>query len=251
MSEHIQVVRQGAVQIIRLNRPEKKNALTRAMYAAMTKALLEGDRDADIRANVFLGTPGAFSSGNDLQDFMEFALTGQMGTEVFDFLLALAHSAKPILAGVDGLAIGIGSTIHFHCDLTFATPQSLFKTPFVDLGLVPEAASSLLGPALMGQQRAFAFLANGDSLSASEAKDAGLIYRIVEAAELEAAVLTAAANIASKPPEAMRITRDLLRMPRESVAERMQLEARHFSERLQSEEARNAMVAFFTRRKPE
>ncbi|MEJ1118311.1 crotonase/enoyl-CoA hydratase family protein [Phyllobacterium sp. CCNWLW109] len=250
MSEHIQVERQGAVQIIRFNRPEKKNALTRAMYAAMTKALVEGDGDADIRANVFLGTPGAFSAGNDLQDFMAFAMSGQMGTEVFDFLIALANATKPLLAGVDGLAIGIGSTIHFHCDLTFATPQSLFKTPFVDLGLVPEAASSLLGPALMGSQRAFAFLANGDGWSAAEAKDAGLIYKVVEAADLEATVLQAATDIAAKPPEAMRITRDLLRMPRESVVERMQLEAKHFSERLQADEARNAMVNFFSRKKP-
>lgn len=249
MSEHIQVERQGAVQIIRLNRPDKKNALTRAMYAAMTKALVDGDGDADIRANVFFGTPGAFSSGNDLQDFMQFAMTGQMGNEVFDFLLALAHSTKPLLAGVDGLAIGIGSTIHFHCDLTFATPQSLFRTPFVDLGLVPEAGSSLLGPALMGQQRAFAFLANGDGLSAQEAKDAGLIYKVVEAAELENSVLKTATDIAAKPPEAMRITRDLLRMPREPVVERMKLEAKSFGERLQSEEARNAMMAFLTRKK--
>lgn len=249
MSEHIQVERQDAVQIIRFNRPEKKNALTRAMYAAMTNALVESDANKDIRANVFLGTPGAFSAGNDLQDFMAFAMSGQMGTEVFDFLIALANSKKPLLAGVDGLAIGIGSTIHFHCDLTFATPRSLFKTPFVDLGLVPEAASSLLGPALMGSQRAFAFLANGDGWSAAEAKDAGLIYKIVEAADLEATVLKAATDIAAKPPEAMRITRDLLRMPREAVIERMKLEAKHCSERLQADEARNAMVNFFSRKK--
>lgn len=250
MSEHIQVERQGAVQIIRLNRPEKKNALTRAMYASMTKAILDSDNDAGIRANVFLGVPGAFSSGNDLQDFMAFAMSGQMGTEVFDFLIALANAAKPLLAGVDGLAIGIGATIHFHCDLTFATPSSLFKTPFVDLGLVPEAASSLLGPALMGSQRAFAFLANGDGWSAAEAKEAGLIYKIVDAAGLEETVLKAAAGIAAKPPEAMRITRDLLRMPREAVVNRIELEAKQFRERLQAEEARNAMVAFFSRKKP-
>jgi len=249
MSDHIQIERDGAVQIIRMNRPEKKNALTRAMYTTMREAIVGGDADASIRAHVFLGVPGAFSSGNDLQDFMAFATTGNMGSEVFDFLIALAGAKKPILAGVDGLAIGIGSTIHFHCDLTFATPQSFFKTPFVDLGLVPEAGSSLLGPALMGHQKAFAFLAMGEGLNAVEAKEAGLVYRLVETEELESTVLKVATEIAAKPPEAMQISRDLLRMPRGSVVERISLEARHFSERLQSEEARNALMAFLTRKK--
>ncbi|MCX8281409.1 crotonase/enoyl-CoA hydratase family protein [Phyllobacterium sp. 0TCS1.6C] len=249
MSDHIKIERQGAVQLIRMNRPEKKNALTRAMYAAMTAALVDSEADASIRANLFLGVPGAFSSGNDLQDFMAFAISGQMGNEVFDFIMALGQARKPLLAGVDGLAIGIGATLHFHCDLTFATPQSLFRTPFVDLGLVPEAASSLLGPRLMGPQQAFAFLAKGDDLSAEEAKAAGLVYRIVDAAQLEETALAAATEIAAKPPEAMQITRDLLRGPREAVAERMALEARHFAERLQSEEARAAMMNFLARKK--
>ncbi|MBA8876916.1 crotonase/enoyl-CoA hydratase family protein [Phyllobacterium myrsinacearum] len=249
MSDHIVIERHGAVQTIRMNRPDKKNALTRAMYAAMTKALVEGDADPDIRAHVFFGVPGAFSSGNDLQDFMAFATSGTMGTEVFDFLIALANGRKPIVAGVDGLAIGIGTTLNFHCDLTFATPQSLFKTPFVDLGLVPEAGSSLLGPALMGRQQAFAFLALGVGLNAAEAKDAGLVYRIVEADQLESTVLAVATEIAAKPPEAMQISRDLLRMPRAETVERIKLEAGHFAERLQSEEARNALMAFLTRKK--
>ncbi|TXR48123.1 crotonase/enoyl-CoA hydratase family protein [Phyllobacterium endophyticum] len=249
MSDHILVERTGAVQIIRMNRPEKKNALTRAMYTMMTEAILDGDADGSIRSHVFLGVPGAFSSGNDLQDFMAFASTGKMGTEVFDFLIALAGAKKPMLAGVDGLAIGIGTTIHFHCDLTFATPQSFFKTPFVDLGLVPEAGSSLLAPALMGHQKAFAFLAMGEGLDAAQAKECGMIYKLVEAEELETTVLRVAAEIAAKPPEAMQISRDLLRKPREEVVERIKLEASHFTERLQSDEARNALMAFLTRKK--
>lgn len=249
MSDHILIERHGAVQTIRMFRADKKNALTRAMYAAMTKALVEGDADPEIRTHVFFGVPGAFSSGNDLQDFMAFATSGTMGTEVFDFLLALANGKKPIVAGVDGLAIGIGTTLNFHCDLTFATPQSLFKTPFVDLGLVPEAGSSLLGPALMGRQQAFAFLAVGNGLSAAEAKEVGLVYRIVEADQLESTVLAVATEIAAKPPEAMQISRDLLRMPRAETVERIKLEAGHFAERLQSEEARNALMAFLTRKK--
>ncbi|MGN8020046.1 crotonase/enoyl-CoA hydratase family protein [Phyllobacterium sp. 22229] len=249
MSDHIVIERHGAVQTIRMNRPDKKNALTRAMYTAMTEALVEGDANPDIRAHVFFGVPGAFSSGNDLQDFMAFATSGTMGTEVIDFLITLTNGRKPVVAGVDGLAIGIGTTLNFHCDLTFATPQSLFKTPFVDLGLVPEAGSSLLGPALMGRQQAFAFLAMGSELNAAEAKDAGLVYRIVEADQLESTVLAVATEIAAKPPEAMRIARDLLRMPRAETVERIKLEAGHFADRLQSEEARGALMAFLTRKK--
>ncbi|RCW78194.1 crotonase/enoyl-CoA hydratase family protein [Phyllobacterium bourgognense] len=249
MSDHIQIERHGAVQIIRMNRPDKKNALTRAMYTTMTKAIVEGDADASIGAHVFFGVTGAFSSGNDLQDFMAFATTGNMGSEVIDFLITLVNAKKPLLAGVDGLAIGVGTTIHFHCDLTFATPQSYFKTPFVDLGLVLEAGSSLLGPVLMGHQRAFAFLAMGEGLHAVEAKEAGLVYKLVDTEELESTVLNVAAEIAAKPPEAMQISRDLLRMPREDVVERIKLEAKHFAERLQSEEARGALMAFLTRKK--
>ena len=133
MTEHILVERRGAVQVIRMNRPDKKNAITRAMYAAMATALTEGDADPEIRCHVFLGVPGAFSSGNDLSDFMAVALGGDGGTEVWDFLVALARSAKPIVSGVDGIAVGIGTPINLHCDLTFAPPRTVFRTPFLYL----------------------------------------------------------------------------------------------------------------------
>jgi enoyl-CoA hydratase/carnithine racemase len=151
VTEHISVERDGAVQLIRMNRPDKKNAITRAMYATMAAALTAGDADPDIRVHVFLGVPGAFSSGNDLADFMVVAAGGAGGGEVWDFLLALARSQKPIVSGVDGIAVGIGTTLNLHCDLTFATPRTVFRTPFVDLGLVPEAGSSLLVPAILGR----------------------------------------------------------------------------------------------------
>lgn len=249
MSEHILISREGAVQIIRMNRPEKKNALTRAMYAAMTRALVDGDADDAVRVHVFFGAPGAFSSGNDVQDFMAFAMTGELGTEVLDFLHALATAKKPMVAGVDGLAIGIGTTIHFHCDLTFATPASLFRTPFVDLGLVPEAASSLLAPTIMGHQRAFALLALGEGLSGEQAREAGIVYDVVPEEALESAVLRAAEAIAGKPPEAIQLARSLLRMPREEVTERIDIEAKLFGERLLSDEARQAFMAFLSRKK--
>ncbi|MFC4625659.1 crotonase/enoyl-CoA hydratase family protein [Daeguia caeni] len=249
MSDHILVERRDAIQIIRLNRPEKKNAITRAMYAAMAKALRKGDADDAIRVHVFLGVPGAFSAGNDLQDFMTAATSNDMGKEILEFLTALSSARKPIVSGVNGLAIGVGTTIHLHCDLTFATPESLFRTPFVDLGLVPEAASSLLAPNLMGHQKAFALLALGHGFTADAAHEAGIVYRIVSADRLEDDVMQAAAEIAAKPPEAMQIARALMRMPAEPLSDRIVREARHFAERLTSEETRAALLAFFTRKK--
>ncbi len=249
MTDHIVVERRGAVQAIRMNRPDKKNALTRAMYAAMTMALREGDADPAIRCHVFLGVPGAFSAGNDLADFLVIAAGGEGGGEVWDFLLALAGAQKPIVSGVDGIAVGIGTTLNLHCDLTFATSRTVFRTPFVDLGLVPEAGSSLLVPALIGRQRAFALLALGEGLSAEKAKEAGMIYELVDESALEDRVFAAAGEIAAKPPEALRIARDLMREPREAVVERIGKESALFRERLASAEAHTALTAFMSRKK--
>ncbi|MBC8717990.1 crotonase/enoyl-CoA hydratase family protein [Ochrobactrum sp. Marseille-Q0166] len=249
MGKHILIERRGAVQIIRLNRPDKKNAITRAMYATMAKALVDGDADDGVRVHVFLGVPGAFSSGNDMQDFMAAASGGSLGNDILDFLGALSSAKKPIISGVDGLAIGIGTTIHLHCDLTFATSHALFRTPFVDLGLVPEAASSLLAPPLMGHQKAFALLALGHGFDAQAALEAGIVYKLVENGQLETEVLKAADEIASKPPQAIQIARSLMRLPAEPVSERIAREAKHFAERLTSNEAREAVTAFLSRKK--
>ncbi len=249
MTENILVERRGAVQIIRMNRPEKKNALTRAMYSAMSKALAEGDADPEVRAHVFLGVPGSFSAGNDLADFMAIAVGGEGGEEVWHFLQALAGAAKPMISGVDGIAVGIGATLNLHCDLTFATPRTIFRTPFTDLGLVPEAGSSLLAPAILGRQQAFALLALGEGFSAERARDAGLIYAVVGEEVLEAEVLKAAMLVASKPPEALKIARDLMLGDRGALLARIQVEAVHFKERLGSQEARAALVAFMSRKK--
>ncbi len=250
MTDHVEIQRRGPVQIIRMNRPDKKNAITRAMYAAMAGALTGGDADPDIRCHVILGVPGAFSSGNDLQDFMTVAMGGEGGTEVYDFLLALANSQKPLVSAADGIAVGIGTTIHLHCDLTFATPRTEFRTPFVDLGLVPEAGSSLLAPAVLGRQQAFALLALGEAFSAERAKAAGLIYDVVGEGALEETALAAAEAIAAKPPEALKIARDLMRAPREEVVARIKEEGAHFRARLKSDEARTAFAAFMNRKKP-
>ena len=169
--------------------------------------------------------------------------------EVFGFLETLALLKKPVLSGVDGLAIGIGTTIHLHCDLTIATPRSLFRTPFVDLGLVPEAASSLLAPGIMGHQRAFALLALGDSFSAEDALSAGLIYKIVSEDDLESETLKLATRVASRAPEALQISRRLIKHAPDLVIARIHEEAQLFAERLRSNEAREAFMAFMTRKK--
>ena len=253
MSEHILVERPqqygGAVQVIRFNRPDKMNAITRAMYGTMVEALEDGDADESVRVHVFLGAPGCFTAGNDMADFLSYAVHGRMGeSEVGSFLHTLANVRKPMVAGVDGLAIGIGVTMHFHCDLTFTTERSEFRTPFVDLALLPEAGSSLLGPAVLGYQRAFAMLAAGIGFSGQEACDAGLIYKVVEESELESVTLAAAQGIASKPPQAMQIARDLIRGgARDEVIARIRKETELFSERLGSPEARAAFEAFLAR----
>lgn len=250
MSEHVQIERNGAVQVIRMNRPDKKNAITRAMYAAMAAGLAAGDADPAVRVQVFLGVPGAFCAGNDLADFMAVAMGGDGGTEVWDFLLALANAGKPLVSGVDGIAVGIGATLNLHCDLTFATPRTVFHTPFVDLGLVPEAASSLLAPRILGHQRAFALLGLGEPLPAGQALAAGLIHAVVAEDRLEAETLGGAEKIAAKPPGALKIARDLMRGPRDVVVARIREEAEHFRARLTSDEARAAFAAFLSRKKP-
>jgi enoyl-CoA hydratase/carnithine racemase len=250
VTQHIDISRHGAAQIIRINRPDKKNAVTRAMYDAMRTALEAGEADASVRCHVFLGVSGAFSAGNDMQDFLAYATSGGEMPEVINFLECLANLGKPVISGVDGLAIGIGTTIHLHCDLTLATPRSLFRTPFVDLGLVPEAASSLLVPAITGHQRAFSLLAMGDDFSAEEALNAGLIYKIVEESALETEVLKLAEKVASRAPEALQIARRLMKRQPETVIARIHEEARLFAERLRSKEAQSAFMAFMSRKKP-
>ena len=154
-----------------------------------------------------------------------------------------------MVSGVDGIAVGIGTTLNLHCDLTFATRRTVFRTPFVDLGLVPEAGSSLLAPAIIGRQQAFALLALGQGFSADRARTAGLIYDVVDEDDLERDVFAAAEEIAAKPPEALKIARDLMRGSRDDLVARIREEAVHFGERLRSDEARAAFTAFMNRKK--
>ncbi len=244
----IELSRAGRVQIIRFNRPEKKNAITRAMYQVMADAINGAGNDEEIGAVLLLGQPEVFTSGNDLKDFMAVATGAEHGEEVGHYLLAIATSRKPLVAAVDGLAVGVGCTTLLHCDLVYASPRAWLQTPFVDLGLVPEAASSLLGPRLLGYQRAFELLVLGERWTAEQALQAGLVNAIVEPQDLEAQALQMANRLAEKPPEALALSRGLLRGDRNDAVERLAQEGELFKQRLKSDEARNAFMAFMQKK---
>jgi len=248
MTAEIVVTEGDGVRMVRMNRPDKKNALTQTMYVEMTRALREAEANDAIRCVVLAGGPGAFCAGSDIADFQKRAEGGLKPITV-DFLHALARNAKPLLAAVDGLAIGIGTTMLLHCDYVVAASGATFATPFTKLGLIPEAASSLLGPMRMGHARAFALLVMGRAMSAEEAKAAGLINAVVDSAVLEETVLQAAREIAALPAGAVALARKLIRGNLDDILRRVDTEAMHFKERLQSDEARAAFVAFLTRKK--
>lgn len=252
MTGDIEVRSDGAVQILRFARPQKKNAVTGAMYAALSDAIETGDANRDVAAHVIFGSPGVFSAGNDLGDFLAKAKgEGGLGGDVLRFIRLLPRIKKPLLAGVDGQAIGIGTTLLFHCDLVYATPQSIFATPFLDLGLVPEAGSSLLAPRIMGHQRAFELLALGEPFSADRAAQSGFVNDLVPADQLEQRVLEAARKLASKPPEALALGRRLIKGDLADISGRVEEEALMFEKRLQSPEALEAFQAFFEKRAPD
>ena len=248
MTDEIVVTEADGVCMVRMNRPEKKNALTQPMYETMTRTLRDAEADDAIRCIVLAGCPGAFCAGSDIADFQKRAEGGLKPVTV-DFLHALVCNPKPLLAAVDGLAIGIGTTMLLHCDYVVAATGATFATPFTKLGLIPEAASSLLGPMRMGHARAFALLVMGQSMSAEQAEAAGLINAVVNPAVLEETVLQAAREIAALPAGAVTLARKLLRGDLDDLQRRVDTEAMHFKERLQSDEARAAFAAFFTRKK--
>ncbi len=191
----VTITRKGAVAILRMDRLEKKNALTGDMYDAMRSEL----ENPDNRAVVFLGHPGAFTAGNDIGDFLARGGGGFGENPAMRFIKALATTEVPMVAGVDGFAIGIGTTMIFHMDLTYATERALFKMPFVDLALVPEAASSLLVPRRVGPAKAAEWLLIAEGFGAEEAACHGVINAVVNPEELEATAIAAAEKLASKP----------------------------------------------------
>jgi enoyl-CoA hydratase/carnithine racemase len=248
MSE-IATRREGAVLVITMDRAEKKNALTGAMYSALTAALENANADAGIGAILILGQPGIFCAGNDIKDFIGFAMSGSLGEPILAFLKALVANGKPLVAGIDGAAIGIGTTMVLHCDYAIASERAVFQTPFVDLALVPEAGSSLILPELIGQRHAFEMLVMGERFEAARAQTSGIVNRVVAPEQLEAAALGAATRIAARPREAVAISRRLMRGDPAALLARINEEALAFAERLRSDEARRAFEAFLNRPK--
>lgn len=249
MNETILKRREGAVLVLTLNRADKKNALTGDMYATLTAGLAEANDNPDIGATLILGQPGIFCAGNDIKDFIGFAMNGSLGAPIVNFLKALVANTKPLIAGVDGGAIGIGTTMILHCDFALASERAVFATPFVDLALVPEAGSSLILPELMGQRLAFEMLVMGARFDAKRAAECGLVNMVVPHEALDAAALEAASAIAAKPREAVAISRRMMRGDPARLLARIDEEATAFAERLQSAEARKAFEAFLARPK--
>jgi enoyl-CoA hydratase/carnithine racemase len=250
MNEDIQITREAALMSIRLNRPDKKNAITTAMYAAMADALEQAGEEPAIIAVTITGAGDMFTAGNDINDFLLARAAGP-DLPVFRFLRAIASCPKVLVAGVRGSAIGIGTTMLLHCDLVLAAPGTRFAMPFVDLALVPEAASSMLLPRMIGRQRAAKHLILAEPFDVETALGYGLVTEIVAGEELDARVQETAQKIARKPPEAVLLTKKLLLSPDESVIERIEREGQLFDERLSSAEAKEAFTAFFEKRAPD
>jgi len=249
MTGQIAVTDDGGVRIIRMNRPEKKNALTLEMYGGMARALREANTGDSTRCVMIAGAPGIFTAGNDITDFMKAAMGGGGARPAMEFLEALVRNQKPIVAAVGGMAVGIGTTMLFHCDHVVIAGDAVLSTPFLKLGLIPEAASTLLAPLQLGYARAFALLALGRPLSAAEAREAGIVNAVVAAGEVEAVALAAAREIAALPPNALAVTRRLMRGNVEDIAQRIAAEGSHFADLLKSDEARAAFAAFLSRKK--
>ena len=247
--ENLSVATEGPVRVLRLDRANKKNALTRAMYSGLTESLQAAAQDDEVRVVVVVGQEGVFSAGNDLMDFVQDPPTGP-DSPVLQFLMALCQFEKPILMAVDGPAVGIGTTMLLHAALVFSSARAFYQLPFVPLGLVPEAASSLLLPNLAGLQRASEWLLYGERFSAEQAKAAGVVNEIVAPEALEERVMSRARDLAERPPTAVKLTKKLIRAPiLDKVKEVIAEEGAVFVDRLQADETREAMMKFFSRGK--
>jgi enoyl-CoA hydratase/carnithine racemase len=236
---------------IKINRPEKKNALTRSMYAAMADAIARADDDPGARAVFLHGTQDCFTAGNDLKDFQAFRQDGN-NKDVSNFLSTISRAKKPLVAAVGGVAVGVGTTMLLHCDLVYAGEGAKFSLPFAALGLCPEAASSFLLPKLIGHQRAAELLLLGQPFSAAKAYEIGLVNAVYPDSDLIDKAFNQVQKLVQQPPASVRITKALLKNSlSQYIADAMAEERKHFSERLISGESDEAFSAFFERRKPD
>ena len=253
MAEHIRTEIANGVLTLTLNRPEKKNALTRAMYQALAAGINGAEHDRNVRCVLLQAEGDTFTAGNDMTDFAA-ANRGEPpaseGTDNNPFIEALARATTPLVAAVNGRAVGIGTTMLLHCDLVFVAEDALLTTPFVNLALVPEAASTLMLPARIGHARAFAMFVLNEAVNASTAVAWGIANASVPRPELRARARAAAEAIATKPASAVVLTKAMMRDPA-GLAARMEIERTHFSRQLKSAEAQEAFTAFAEKRAPD
>jgi enoyl-CoA hydratase/carnithine racemase len=242
----IEVAREGAVLSAAFARPQKKNAVTGAMYEALIEAFETASRDPEIGALVLSGKGGVFTAGNDIGDFLAVALHETGDFPAWRFVNTVATFEKPLIAAVDGLAIGVGTTLCLHCDLVYASPTARFQTPFVNLGLVPEAGSSLLAPHLLGRAKASELLLLAEPFGADEALRLGLVNAVLPQSELLAHAMSKGAALAAKPRAALLATRRLMRGDPEALKAQMAAEMHAFSAALKSPEAHAAFQAFLS-----
>jgi enoyl-CoA hydratase/carnithine racemase len=257
MTKEIEIRIEDGVQVIRFTRADKKNAFTGPMYNAMSEALDASERNDAVACHVFIGSGGVFSAGNDINDFLRRAQATASGdgkgipAPSLDFIRRLPKVTKPMIAAVDGLAIGVGTTMLLHCDLVYATPSASLRTPFLDLGLIQEAGSTLTAPARMGYPRAFEMICLGEPFSAERALQAGLVNAVVPADQLEATAMKAARRLAAKPRQALMTSRRLLRQNNAAISAIIDEEAKAYQGLMSSPEAREAFTAFLEKRPPD
>lgn len=251
MSENILIERSGGVLTLSMNRPDKKNALTQNMYGAMADAIAAAQQDPQVRVVLIQGSESCFTSGNDVGDFVN-SPRSDTKSPVYHFLRAICNAEKPLIAAVNGPAVGVGVTMLLHCDLVFVADNAQLKMPFVSLGLCPEAGSSFLLPRLLGHLRAAELLLLGEEVSGQRATEIGLANRALPAgAAVLQAAQQAAQRIAEQPPASVRLTKQLIKQGVAQIAEQtMDTEGAHFTELLASDDAREALTAFIEKRKP-
>jgi enoyl-CoA hydratase/carnithine racemase len=252
MTQDILTHADGGVLTITFNRLQRKNSITAAMYAAMADALEQARTDAAVRVVVIQGHETVFSAGNDIGDFLDQPPVPGETTPVFRFLNAIAVFPKPLLAAVCGPAVGVGTTLLFHCDLVYAGDNAAFSMPFVNLGLCPEAGSSLLVPRMFGYHRAAEALLLGEPFMAEAALEAGLVNRVVPPTEANAFAQAQARKLAAKPSTSLAETKRLMKQPvQEQVLRQLAEEGQVFSRMLREPAAREAFGAFMDKRKPD
>lgn len=252
MTDDILVSDNGLVRTIRFNRAGKKNAITRAMYSAMAEAL-ETANTADVRVVIIAGSDGVFSAGNDLVDFMEAPphIGGGDMPPVERFMRALMGCETPVIAAVDGLAVGIGTTLLLHCDLVYATKRAVFSTPFVNLALAPEFGSSQLLPGIVGRAVASELLLLGAKWDSEKALAKNLVTDLLPQDDFEAAVVEIAQKLAGLAPGAVKTAKMLINQPAEDLIARIEREGGLFADQLRSDEFKEAATAFMERRAPD